>query len=71
MIKSHLPVLLAKRRLKISDVSKDTGISRTTLASLYYERSKGVQFETLETLCAYLKCGTGDILEYEENKSSN
>lgn len=68
MIKSNLSILLAKQKLKISDVSRETGISRTTLTALYYEHGKGVQFETLRILCNYFKCNVGDILEFVESK---
>lgn len=54
MIASNLKVLLAERNLSILKVSKDTGISRTTLTSLCSNNAKGIQFETLETLCGYL-----------------
>lgn len=55
MLKSNLSVLLAERNLKITKVSNDTGISRTTLTALCYGAAKGVQFDTLNTLCIYLR----------------
>ena len=54
MLKSNLNVLLAERNLKITQVSNETGISRTTLTSLINGNSKGIQFDTLNTLCIYL-----------------
>lgn len=54
MLKSNLNVLLAERDLKITQVSNETGISRTTLTSLINGNSKGIQFDTLNTLCIYL-----------------
>lgn len=67
MIKSKLPVLMAERLLKIKQLSEDTGISRTTLFSLYYGRGKGVQFDTLSKLCQYFNCTIGELLEYQED----
>lgn len=55
MIKSNLSILLAERNLKITKISKDTGISRTTLTALYYNNAKGIQYDTMNTLCKYLK----------------
>lgn len=55
MIKCNLAVLLAERGLKITKVSNDTGISRTTLTSLMNNYSSGIQFDTLNTLCNYLQ----------------
>lgn len=54
MLKSNLAVLLAERNLKITKVSKDTGISRTTLTALSYDANQGIQFDTLNNLCLYL-----------------
>lgn len=54
MLFVNLNVLLAERNLRISKVSKDTGISRTTLTALCNNYSQGVQFDTLNLLCSYL-----------------
>ena len=54
MLIPNLAVLLAQRRLTISKVSQDTGISRTTLTALTGGRAKGIQFDTLNALCQYL-----------------
>lgn len=54
MIDSNLAVLLAERNLKITKVSKDTGISRTTLTSLCYDYTAGIKYSTLNILCQYL-----------------
>ena len=62
MIHCNLNVLLAQRNLKISDVHKDTGISRTTLTSLAYGHAKGIQFDTLSTLCDYLHVDASELL---------
>lgn len=55
LIKCNLAVLLAERNLKITQVSKDTGISRTTLTSLANNHSQGIQMDTLNKLCIYLQ----------------
>ena len=55
MIRCNLAVLLAERNLKITKVASDTGVSRTTLTSLANNYSQGIQFDTLNTLCMYLK----------------
>lgn len=49
----NLKKLIIERRLSITKVSKDTGISRTTLTGLYYHPGKGIQIKTLNTLCNY------------------
>lgn len=64
MIRCNLAILLAERNLKITKVSKDTGISRTTLTSLSNNYSQGIQFETINTLCDYLKITPEQLINY-------
>ncbi len=62
MIHCNLTTLLAQRNLKISKVFQDTGISRTTLTALAYNHAQGIQFDTLNTLCTYLKVSPADLI---------
>ena len=55
MIKSNLKVILAENNLRVSKVANDTGISRTTLTALSENHSKGIQLDTMNKLCKYLK----------------
>ena len=64
MLIPNLSVLLAQRRLTITRVSQDTRISRTTLTALCSGNAKGVQFDTLNALCQYLKIAPGDLFLY-------
>lgn len=50
----------------MSDVVEGTGLSRTTVRSLFYETAKGIQFQTLQTLCIYLNCEVGELFELEK-----
>jgi len=61
-VKSRLPILLGEKRTRISEVCRKTGISRTTLTALYYDKGKGIYFDVLEKLCVYFDCNVGDIL---------
>ena len=65
-MQNNLRVLLAKKKLKISDVAAETGLSRTTVRALFYETAKGIQFHTLEVLCKYLECEVGELFEIEK-----
>ena len=71
MIKCNLSALLGARKLKLADVIRDTGINRSTLTRLYHETTTRIDYETLETLCRYLKCDIGDFLEIAENSDSD
>ena len=63
MIKCHLSRMLGQKRLKISDVARDTGINRGTLTRLYHEEAQRIELDVLETLCDYLDCEVGELLE--------
>jgi putative transcriptional regulator len=63
MIKCHLSRLLGERKLKISDVSRDTGINRGTLTRLYHETAERVDLSVIGTLCDYLDIDVCELLE--------
>lgn len=64
MVDSNLAVLLAERNLKITRVSRDTGISRTTLTALCNDYTGGIKFDTLNVLCKYLKITPQEFFNY-------
>lgn len=68
MIRCHLSTLLGAKKLKISDVVRDTGINRSTVTRLYHETNNRIDFETLEKLCLYLNCKIGDLLEVVDSE---
>jgi len=67
MISIKLSDAMGKKKVKMSHVIKATGISRPTLTELYYERSKGINFETLERLCRYFKVDVGELIKFEKD----
>ena len=60
----NFAIILAKKRKRITHVARETGISRTTLTAIYYNKSKGVSFDVLDKLCESLECEIGDIITY-------
>lgn len=64
MIKNNFKTLMAERNYKITRVSNDTGISRTTLTALSQEMSKGVQLDTLNKLCNYFSITPCEFFSY-------
>lgn len=64
MIKCHLSRLMGERKLKISDVAKDTGLHRNTITLLYQETATRVDLEAVNALCKYFGVEVGEILEY-------
>ncbi len=67
MIKCHLSRMLGEKKIKISDVARDTGINRGTLTRLYQETAERVDLEVMDQLCSYLACNVGDLFERTEN----
>ena len=65
-MKNNLRIILAKQRKKVSDVHEATGISKTTLTSLYYERTKRPDIETLLKIANYLGVSIDELLTPED-----
>jgi putative transcriptional regulator len=63
MIRCHFARLLGERKLKISDVARDTGINRGTLTRLYQETSERVELDVLDQLCEYFGIDLPALLE--------
>ncbi len=61
----RLDVMLALRKAKSKDLAAHVGITETNLSLLKSGRVKGIRFETLDAICAYLDCQPGDILVRE------
>jgi putative transcriptional regulator len=55
---------MGERKMKISDVARETGLNRSTIATLYKETAERVDLETISRLCKLFKCKVGDLLEY-------
>lgn len=67
-MKNNFRVILAKKRKTVADLSKDTGISKTTLTNLYYERTKNPDSQTLLKLSKALGVTIDEILTVENWK---
>lgn len=65
-IRVNLDVVLAKRKMSVTELSEHVGITMANLSILKNEKAKAVKFSTLEKICEALDCQPGDILEYEK-----
>ena len=65
-MKNNMCVLLAKRREKVSHIAEATGISKSTLTALYYERTKKPDIETLQKVSEYLGVTIDELLTPED-----
>jgi putative transcriptional regulator len=64
----NLDVQLAKRKMKLTEVSNLVGISVQNLSVLKTGKAKAIRFSTLEKLCQALECTPGDLIEYRKSK---
>ena len=71
MIRLKLSALMGERKLRISDVMRDTGISRNALTRIYREEVDRLDLEILEKLCLYLDVDISDMLKLEHDSRSN
>ncbi len=60
----NLDVMLAKRKMKLKDLSEIIGVSTVNLSILKQGKVRAIRFSTLNSICSALDCQPGDILEY-------
>ncbi len=60
----NLDVMLAKRKMSLSQLSEQVGVTLANLSVFKTNKAKAVRFSTLEAICKALACQPGDILEY-------
>jgi putative transcriptional regulator len=60
----NIDVMLAKRKMSVTELSEKVGITMANLSILKNEKAKAIRFSTLEAICKALDCQPGDILEY-------
>ena len=63
MIKVHLSKVMGERKINIAELSRLTDLHRNGITKLYYEKTDGIKFDTLEKLCNALDCDIPDLLE--------
>ncbi|GEP97864.1 helix-turn-helix domain-containing protein [Chitinophaga cymbidii] len=65
----NLDVMLAKRKMSLTELSEQIDITISNLSILKSGKAKAVRFSTLELICTALECQPGDILEYLDDKA--
>jgi putative transcriptional regulator len=60
----NLDVMLAKRKMSLSELSNKVGVTLANMSILKTGKAKAIRFSTLESICEILHCQAGDILEY-------
>ncbi|QUH31173.1 helix-turn-helix domain-containing protein [Vallitalea guaymasensis] len=60
----NLDVMMAKRKIGLSELAAKVGITNANLSILKNNKAKAIRFSTLEAICRELDCQPGDLLEY-------
>ena len=71
MIRVDLDVMLAKRKMSMTELSQRVGVTMANLSILKNGKAKAVRFSTLNEICKALSCQPGDILVYEEGENED
>ena len=68
MIVINLDVMMAKRKMSLSDLSQKVGITIANLSILKNNKAKAIRFSTLDAICRALDCKVEDILEFKPDE---
>ncbi|SCM97534.1 Cro/CI family transcriptional regulator [Bacillus cereus] len=65
----NIDVMLAKRKMSVTELSEKVGITMANLSILKNGKAKAIRITTLDAICKALECQPGDILEYQPEDS--
>jgi putative transcriptional regulator len=71
MIIINIDVMLAKRKMSVTELSERVGITMANISILKNGKAKAIKLDTLNKICAALECQPGDILEWREDDTSD
>ena len=71
MIVVHIDVMLARRKMSVTELSERLGITMANVSILKNGKAKAIRVETLDRLCAILECQPSDLLEYVPEEEEN
>lgn len=67
----NIDVMLAKRKMSVTELTEKVGITMANLSILKNGKAKAIRLTTLDAICKALDCQPGDILEYKHEKISH
>ncbi len=62
----NIDVMLAKRKMSVTELTDKVGITMANISILKNGKAKAIRFSTLEAICKALDCQPGDILEFKK-----
>jgi putative transcriptional regulator len=69
MLVNHLPYLMQQKGLSIRELSRQTGITYTTIRAVYHGDRRSVQLDVIDSICRILQVQPGDIYKYYQDES--
>ncbi len=70
-IRINIDVMLAKRKMSVTELSERVGITMANISILKNGKAKAIKVSTLDAICRALACQPGDILEYVEEETED
>ncbi|MGI6741466.1 MAG: helix-turn-helix domain-containing protein [Brevefilum sp.] len=67
----NLDVMLAKRKMSLTELAESVGITLSNLSILKTGKARAIRLSTLNEICRALDCQPGDILKFEQDPESN
>ena len=64
MIRITLDVMLARRKMSVTELSERVGITMANISILKNEKARAIRLETLNAICKALDCQPWDVLVY-------
>jgi len=69
-IRINIDVMLAKRKMSVTELTEKVGITMANLSILKNGKARAIRFSTLEAICKALDCQPGDIVEYKSDEAA-
>jgi putative transcriptional regulator len=70
MIVINLDVVMAQRKMSLTELSEEIGITMANLSKLKNQRARAIRFTTLNSICEVLDCEVGEIMEYKKEEET-
>jgi len=66
----RLSSILGKKRIKMAELARLTGVSKTTINAMYHDRVQKIDYSVLNRICKVLDCAVADLIEYVPDEES-